>query len=455
MSEQNKQTDITQHPKKTYMKLYTKISLSLLALVGAATLHAQTEVYITGSTAFRGNAADAIVHIYDASPAVQIAFSNNATTLEGANQVIYVGNIGGNPVNVHTSWSGSEAGIQAVAGAPTFNVNFLPDSTCPTNCSAAPGTSVAAGTDPHVPQVAFSDTFQSTSQFNGTFNGVTYAALNEAAGSSAGHGSPVGIVLFKFCASNGTTITNMTSQLARSLYSNGRRPLALFTGLSADESKLVVAMGRNPDSGTRLTAFSETGIGALSTVDQFQPQDSSSTLVKTTSATISKFVVWPAETINGVPVGTFHSGYSSGGDLSKAMRAVTTDPVSVTVGVTTGSYAAANLTRIAYLGTGDADSNLLNGTTNVGVELSFNGSFLGNVGGNYNNSTVVTEGKYTFWGYEHVLYNTSTIASDVKGVADGLATQLHDTDSPILLSNMKVQRTTDGANVTNSYTTTP
>jgi hypothetical protein len=246
----------------------------------------------------------------------------------------------------------------------------------------------------------------------------------------------------------------MTSQLARSLYSNGRRPLALFTGLNADEGKLVVAMGRNPDSGTRLTAFSETGIGALSTVDQFQPQDSTSTLVKTTSATISKFVVWPAETINGVPVGTFHSGYSSGGDLSKAMRAVTTDPVTVTVGITTGTYAAANLTRIAYLGTGDADSNLLAGL-NPGVELSFNGSFLGNVGGNYNNSTVVTEGRYTFWGYEHVLYNTSTIAVDVKGVADSLATQLHDTDSPILLSNMKVQRTTDGANVTNSYTTTP
>jgi hypothetical protein len=455
MSEQNKPTDITQNPKKTYMKLYSKISLSLLALLSVATLHAQTEVYITGSTAFRGNAADAIRNIYDAVPAVQIAWSNNGTSLEAANQAIYVGNIGGVSTNVHTSWSGSEAGIQTVAGAPTFNVNFLPDSTCPTNCSGGSGTSVAAGTDAHVPQVAFSDTFQSTSQFNGTFNSVSYASLGEAAGTSAGHGSPVGVVIFKWCASNGAPFTNMTSELARALYSNGRRPLALFTGNNADESKLVVAMGRNPDSGTRLTSFAETGIGALSTVSQFQPQDSTSTLVKTTNATISKFVVWPQETINGITVTPFHSGYSSGGDLSKAMRAVTTDPVPVTVGLTTGSYAAANLTRVAYLGTSDADGNLLNGTTNVGVELSFNGVSLGNVGGNYNNSTVLTEGNYTFWGYEHVLYNTSTIASDVKLVADTLATRIHDFDSPLLLSNMKVQRTGDGLTVTNIYSTTP
>jgi uncharacterized protein YbbK (DUF523 family) len=224
----------------------------------------------------------------------------------------------------------------------------------------------------------------------------------------------------------------------------------MFTGANADETKPVVAMGRNPDSGTRLTTFAETGVGALHTVKQYQPQDSTSTIVKTTAGTISKFVPWPAETINGVPVSTFNSGYSSGGDLSKAMRAVTTDPV--TIGAS--SYTAANLTRVAYLGTSDADGNLLNaGSPSPGIELSYNGVFLGNVGGNYNTSTVVTEGKYTFWGYEHVLYNGSTIAAAVQGIADDLATQLHDTDSPVLLSNMQVTRTTDGATVTNNYAT--
>src|SRR5262249_18000668 len=160
---------------------------------------------------------------------------------------------------------------------------FLPDSTCPANCSAYPGTSVAAGTDPQIPHVAFSDTFQSTSQFRGTIVGltqtVTYPLLAEASGTSAGHGSPVGIVVCKWCAAHGGPISNITSQQLRSLYANGRRPLAIFTGLNADEGKLVVAMGRNPDPGTRLTAFSESGLGALTACNQFQPQTSASVLV--------------------------------------------------------------------------------------------------------------------------------------------------------------------------------
>ena len=431
------------------MNLSKTLTLSVLALVTATTLNAQTKVYITGSTAFRSAALNGILHIYDASPPVQFGFTG--TSFGGSNQAIFQGNIGGVATNVYTSWSGSEAGIQTVANA-TQNVNFLPDGTA---VSVSPGSSGAAtGTDPHHPDVAFSDTFQSTSQFNGTFGGVTYATLTESPGTSSGHGSPVGVVVFKWCANNGAPFSNITSQLARALYPAGKLPLALFTGANADESKVVVAMGRNPDSGTRLTTFAESGLGALRTVKQFQPQDSTGALVKTTSGTISKFVPWPSEVINGVNVSVFNSGYSSGGDLSKAMRAVTTDPVSIQIGPNTTSYAAANLTRVAYLGTSDADANLLNaGSPSPGVELSYNGVLLGNVAGNYNNVTALTEGQYTFWGYEHVLYNGSTIAAAVQTVADTLDTQLHDVDAPVLLSNMKVSRNTDGTTVTNTYAT--
>jgi hypothetical protein len=441
-----------------YMRLYSKLTLSLLALLGATTLHAQTtDVYITGSTAFRSSATTAIHNLYGGTDT--LVFSNNSTTPGGANQATFKGTISGiaGTVYIHTSWSGSEGGIQTVAGSsPTvFNVNFISDATVDASGAAWPaGFAVPAETDAHHPEIAFSDTYQGTSQFHDSFGGETYDNLTEADGTTSGHGSPVGVVLFKWCANNGATVTNMTSQLARSLYALGRRPLSMFTGNTADSSKLVVALGRDIDSGTRLTTFAETGIGALTTVDQFQPQDSTSTLVKTTSATITKFVPWPAETKNGIATGLFHGGYGSGGDLSKAMRAPLNSSVTVTVGATTGTYSAANLTRIAYLGTGDADSNLLAGT-GAGVELSYNGVSLGNVGGNYNTSTVVTEGEYTFWGYEHVLYNASTITADVKLAADKLATQLHDVDSPLLLSNMKVKRTTDGATVTNIATTTP
>jgi hypothetical protein len=307
-----------------------------------------------------------------------------------------------------------------------------------------------AGTDPHHPDAAMSDTFQSSSQFKNVFRGVTYAALAEATGTSAGHGSPVGVVAFKWCARNGATFSNITSQLARALYPNGKLPLALFTGNSADETKPVVALGRNPDSGTRLTTFAEAGLGALATVKQYQPQNSTGVTVNTTSGTISQFQAWPAETINNVPVSLFNSGYSSGGDLSKAMAANVADPV--TIGA--NSYSAANVTFVGYLGTGDADANLLNaGNPRIGVELSYNGVTLGNVGGDYGTVPALIEGRYTFWGYEHLLYNAATIGVDQKSAADNLATQLHDTDSQVLLSNMKVQRTSDGTVVTNSYAT--
>jgi hypothetical protein len=446
MSEQKNKPTSLNTQTNPYMKLHSKLTLGFLALISATTLNAQTKVYITGSTAFRAAATTAIQNIFDSPPT--FAFSNNSTSVGGANQAIFNGNIGGNPYQISTSWSGSEAGIQTVADAAQ-TVSFIADGTVGT---PSPGTSIAAGTQAHHPDVAFSDTFQSTSQFNGTFNGVTYATLTESPGTSAGHGSPVGIVPFKWCANNGATITNITAQMARTLYSAGKVPLALFTGLNADETKPVVALGRNPDSGTRLTTFAETGIGALATVRQFQPQDSTGALVKTTSQTITKFINWPAETINGVPIAVFNSGYSSGGDLSKAMRAPISDPVSVQIGATTKTYSAATqpLTRIAYLGTGDADSNLLAGA-GAGVELSYNGSFLGNVGGDYNTSTVLTEGKYTFWGFEHLLYNASTIAAAVQTAADKLATQIHDTDATVKLSNMRVTRSTDGANVTASY----
>src|SRR5262252_355298 len=166
------------------------ITLSLIALCCAATVNAQTKVYITGSTAYRSAVHTAIQNIFDSPPT--FAFSNNSTTVGGANQAIFTGNISAAPYQISTSWSGSEAGIQTVADA-TQNVNYIADGTVG---SLSPGTSVAAGTEAHHPDVAMSDTFQSTSQFNGTFNGVTYASLTESPGTSAGHGSPVGIVPF-------------------------------------------------------------------------------------------------------------------------------------------------------------------------------------------------------------------------------------------------------------------
>ena len=62
------------------MKTFKTLTACLIALFCIATVNAQTEVYITGSTAYRAAAENAIFHTYDAG--VQIAFSNNSGTLD-------------------------------------------------------------------------------------------------------------------------------------------------------------------------------------------------------------------------------------------------------------------------------------------------------------------------------------------------------------------------------------
>ena len=54
----------------------------------------------------------------------------------------------------------------------------------------------------------------------------------------------------------------------------------------------------------------------------------------------------------------------------------------------------ANSCVVSYASVNDIDANSL---PNGARELSYNGVLLGNTGGNYNNSTVLTGGEYTFW----------------------------------------------------------
>jgi hypothetical protein len=229
-------------------------------------------------------------------------------------------------------------------------------------------------------------------------------------------------------------LTNLTTQQARALFGAGALPLAFFTGNSADETKTVVATGRDPDSGTRLTAMAETGLGPQASVKHWEPLDSGGNLVTTVGTAIHHFMPWPASTINGIPVAVFNGGYNSGGSLARMMT--NTCPSGFTV--------------VSYAGVGDADPNIPLGA----VELSYNNVLLGNVAGNYNNATVLTEGKYTFWGYEHLYYRSGTPAA-VSNVADAVGLQLKNSDAQVFLSSMKVERATDGSVVFPTYSTVP
>ena len=180
----------------------------------------------------------------------------------------FQGTIGGNVVTIKTHFTGSANGVQAVSNnvAQTF---YGPAGVTIGGAAASltsarhlraryprPGHRQQNGAAPRavVPEVALSDVFQ-------TSRPSIHASRRYQHG---GGGS------FRLGASNGSHgITNMTPQLAQYLFTSGFIPLSQFSGLNADEGNVVIAGGRDPDSGTRLTAVAETGIGVTAVMIQY------------------------------------------------------------------------------------------------------------------------------------------------------------------------------------------
>ena len=382
------------------MKAIKSILAGSIALALASTAFSATTVRITGSTAYRGATHTAIGNILNAGYTV----GYTGSSLSGAGQAIFIGTTKTTNVDViiKTSWSGSVGGVQTVAGG--LNVATWMVDGSPT--AAAPGVaSTGNNTESGIPDVAMSDTYQNSTVY-------TSPHLTD---------NLVGVVPFRFvaCAGAPANLTNITPQQAQVLWGNGTAALALFTGANADEQTTVYALGRDPDSGTRLTAFAETGVGVNSYIQQYQPAGTS---------TVTGYALVAPQTVNGVSVGSGQGGYSSGGNLATAMKLV----ANATVGYS-----------ITYLSTGDAATAMSGGAAK---ELSYNGVTL-EASAPY---TSLLEGKYTFWGYEHLMYK-STLDATKKGVATKLATQIHDTDATIKIGDMQVSRPTDGGLITPIY----
>ena len=197
----------------------------------------------------------------------------------------------------------------------------------------------------------------------------------------------------------------------------------MLTGTAADSTVYVYAMGRDEDSGTRLTTFAESGFGIFGSPIQYE--------ATITSGAIASIAAYHAQTILGLSYSAGHSGYSSGGTLATTLNT----PVAAAARDALNSKFA----LIAYFGVNDA--NGVNGGNN---NLTYNGVAY--------SAAAVQEGKYTFWGYEHLMYR-ATLTGNAKTVADQLATQIKTTDasaSGVLLSTMHVSRVTEGAVITHN-----
>jgi hypothetical protein len=402
------------------MKAPKILVAGLLAFSIAGVSRAQTIIHLTGSTAFRAGTHQAISDILQPGYTV----GSSGSSLPGASQAIFTGTTyatnGAIPVIIKTSWSGSLAGIQTVSEQLTISTWLV-------NSTPAGSGAPANYDSPTVPDACMSDGFQSSSPF------TSPVLLDHI----------VGIVPFKWVRNNGSPVTlnNITPQLAIALYTgSGSLPLALFTGLNSDETTNVYALGRNPDSGTRLTAFAETGIGVINIVHQYYPLNGSTIIKSGGTLVVTGQELVPQDTVNGITYPVADSGYNSGGDLAAAMKA-------------TGSATATSVHGfyVTYLGLPDAYTAENGGAT----DLTYNGVTY--------SPTAVEEGLYTFWGYEHLLYRGGTggLTGNAKTVTDLIAAKILNADAAvipsgsvapgILLGSMHVQRFTDGGPISNNY----
>jgi len=403
-----------------YSKSLVVAALAALSLGSASA----SVTYITGSTAFESVADKALTNFaaanfgglvvsdgaFGSESDIVLNYSTNGSTNTATNFII-------------AHWSGSEAGIQAI-DAPTNNtvlVNFLST----TNTGGTNGISASYATNSHNAQIAFSDTFSTASQFR----------AGSHAGDGRTYGSPaqdakLAVQGFAFFGSSNIPITNITSQQVRALYANGYAALALFTGNSADQTNAIFAIGRNPDSGTRIQAQAEPGIGGVSVVSQDQ-------IVSNT------VIPYPAGSVDGITFAAGNNGYSSTGTLLAALEAVyptgtAFDPTGIAAGDNTGSNFVVGYAAASKIGTA--------GT----VALNYNG-----VAPTVAN---ITNGLYTFWGYEHLDLSpyyadsaASNVYSNVVTYITGLTTSQLGAGNASLSDASGISRSSDGGVVTQNY----
>jgi hypothetical protein len=448
------------------MKTKYLLFAGLLAIFSAATAGAQTYIYISGAPAARTPFSTAIYNVLLANVTgtggtITYAYSGTSKTtaagpLTNANAIEFYGGhitVGGNivPVTVSVSYVGSSAGIQAVAAQTA--VQFLPNGVS-TGGSPYPepnGNSSPAQYYSTVPQFTASDEFQKSTPWyqsdNLTGSYVNYQVL---------HSDVVGVLPYRFVtnADAPASITNITPNQARILFETGYIYLSFLTGQNADENGVVYAIGRDIGSGLRTVFLSESGIGVQTGVQQYEPAITTSTgsyvsgttTLSGTYTYITSQQLYPAETVNGVSLGSGDGGYSSFSGLQAALASYTNSNGGslLTVGGTAGWY----VTPLAY-------SDSVTAEKAGSHEVAWNGVYLtGSAGGTLpaggGASTNLAEGYYTFWSYLQLQYLASTwssnhVAAEFEAI---VGNDLITADATVLLQNLNVGRNApDGSNI--------
>jgi hypothetical protein len=264
--------------------------------------------------------------------------------------VTYNGYHGGSMFTFQGVWP---ADGSALAGQ---TVNFYYDG----SGSASGQTAVQAGTSTTfldladnntfsaVPNVAFSDVYQDSTSVSGHLNDTQ-----------------IGVITFTFIG-NAPAITagisNVTAQNFADVYTTGTGQLSFFTGNPLDAGTPVYGSGRNDGSGTRITVLAETGFGIFNIIAQYGNGVQTGGVGAVARGANQNF--WTAMGVGDGYGEGWNSGSGVGGDIG--------NPLITTPG-------------IGYVGYNDRQGTL----------LTYNGYPL--------TAANVQNGKYTLWGYEHIM----------------------------------------------------
>ena len=413
----------------------TKLILSgLAAMAFAGSAYADSIVNVTGATAFRKAAVDTILASYGAglTGVAQTGAAGTLSALQGATSSIFKGTFPGvsGVTIIRCTWTGSVEGIRDLA-VPQNQV-FLPVTALVSGGTAYTGPNASAGrygvsaaSESAPAKFAFSDVYATTSPYN--VGGLTDTAL--------------GVIVFVPVANKGVSanLTNVTTQAFKALAGSGFQKLSLLSGVAADATNIYLT-GRNDLSGTRSTYLAEGGYGVSTPVQQWKPT--------VAAGVCSALQLWPvgdganaSSVWNGDIVG--NGGNSSGGTIATNLGGTTASvQLKNATGGSIGAPTAVNF--LSILGFSDSNTAV---NTNGAKALSWNGvgvtpaSALGAT-----DTAKITNGAYTMWGYEHLLYSGDLSATADQAFFDQITGNIGANigSAGLDISVMNVSRSDDG-----------
>jgi hypothetical protein len=451
--------------------------IAAIAAMGVVSASAQTAVYLTGATAFRSavnatlfaNFADKI-----AACNTDLAGRNDASTLKFTNIPVN----GGSFVDLYVKWSGSEAGIRSVAspvGTNAITETYYKTTVAAASTNAAYSYSTSNNTEAKKGDICFSDTKQEVSNFQGRGkDGRTYATLT---------GYTVGVVPFSFWVNKGAPISDINVANFKQLAGQGEAPLHIFTGNASDSNSKVWLTGRDPFSGSRVSALVIGNHGYNTPVIQWQPIVATRYLWTNTAGTnlltnISASTPTNTGTWSNIVASNFagivsFAAYSSNNSFNLSVPAANNGESSgsTLIGYLTNSCllvsAAGGKSRgtenyfLSYVSAGDAFTKIKDGIKPInfcGVngrwgntnEIAASGTNIAALDSGYTN---IITGKYPFWSYEWIFFNPSTVTVAASNTVTWLTNKIasYDSTNPLLggniaIKDMKVRRTADGGN---------